>query len=470
MATTSSFIDSSVAVLTTLLSNGTDVTAYNRLVNGSTTTFNPLENGSATTKYDQLDNGIEATVAMLVVLMVIGVIGNIHVLAVFGLHFQKSSTYMTFVFSLAVINFLMCSIEIPFEILDLLYPYGLFSGSFCKVFRSSNAALSMSSVFLLLLIAIDRYKRVCHPLKIQWSLKKSRILIVTVISVATFLAIPVVFIFGPHTTEIAAGVHVQKCFFDDNVKGSLYPLMYLIVLQLVFVVSELVLVFSYLSIGLTIGKHVKKRAKMTQYQMKRSKSKRVSTENLNSLNSPSNNSDTDNVNSLSISVIDIKEKMEISGDPKVHDDHISKYDTPENKATQTTGGKNDFDDMMEKSDDGRNSCPAAQHEVKNNIKKKRASINSQAKKHTKVFFVVTLVFIIMYTPYLILGVFLALKENFRENMNDLELTFYRLAMRLVYVNDVINCFIYGVFDHRFKTSVFRFYKRLLSIFKRENKP
>ncbi|XP_061173009.1 dopamine receptor 2-like [Saccostrea echinata] len=472
MNTTFPRVNTSVAALTTLLSanstpNVTDATVYNQLVNGSITTNNPVENGSATAKYDQLVNGTGATVVMLVILMVIGVIGNIHVLAVFGLNFQKSSTYVTFVFSLAVINFLMCSIEIPFEILDLLYPYGLFSGSFCKVFRSSNAGLSMSSVFLLLLIAVDRYKRVCHPLKIQWSIKKSRILIVTVISVATFLAIPVIFVFGPHTTEIAAGVHVQKCFFDDNVKGSLYPLMYLVVLQLVAVVSELVLVFSYLSIGLAIRKHARKRAKMTQFQIKRSKIKKVCSENLNSLSNHSSLSDMDSVKTLSISIIDIKEKMEMSGDdPKEHDNEISKYDKQKSKTTQTPEADNDFSDVHDDEDNNRNSCSTTQSEVKNNIKKKRASINSQAKKHTKVFFVVTLVFIIMYTPYLILGVFLALKDKFRENMNDVELTFYRLAMRLVYVNDVINCFIYGVFDHRFKTCVFRFYKRLFSLFKR----
>ncbi|XP_062608299.1 vasopressin V1b receptor-like [Saccostrea cucullata] len=425
-------------------------------MNGTLSTLNKSASWSTTVLQEHgssnLTNGITATIVLLVILMVVGILGNIHVLVVFGLHFQKSSTYVTFVFALAVINFLMCSIEIPFEILDLLYPYGLFNAWLCKFFRSSNATLSMSSVFILLLISIDRYKRVCSPLKIQWSIKKSRILIAITVFGAFVLSVPVVFIFGLHTTEISSGELVQKCFFDDKVKGSMYPLLYLVFLQIATVVSIGILAFTYISIGLTIRKHARKRAKMTYYA-KDPKEKRLNIGNSKCCGNHSANLKTDIVNSGQVFVIGLNYRNQ-----KLTNDWVQKVSTSNTSVSDII--------ISVKNKIKTKSAEKGKQQGENDIFKRAVSTeHDQAKKNSKVFFLVTLVFIVMYTPYMILGVFLAVEEDFRENMNDVEITFYRLAMRFVYINDVVNCFIYGILDHRFKTCVFRFYKRIFTLCK-----
>lgn len=419
--------------------------------------------------YDSAMNGTDATVAMLAVLMAVGVVGNIHVLAVFGFQFKKSSTYVTFVLSLAIINFLMCSIEIPFEILDLLYPYGFLNQYLCKIFRTSNAFLWLSSVFILLLIAFDRYKRVCHPFKIQWSIKKARLLILIAVSGATILTLPVIFVFGPHTSEIANGTYAQKCFLDDNVKESVYPLLYLVFLQILTVVSMIILGFSYISIGLTIRKHAKWRKRVLQYKASQPKYTRVTSENFTGSKENFTNDSLKNSGCISVYTIGTKciKEMSSSRDKEQSDVQInSEAGKPRTEYENHNVGVPESWESKE-NDVSNDSNTVVSKEFKNHRKFDRMGINTQSKKNmrTKALFLITVVFIVMYTPYLILGVFLAVKKDFRDNMNDVEITLYRLAMRLVYVNDVINCFIYGIFDHRFKTHVYRFYSQLLSFFK-----
>lgn len=66
-----------------------------------------------------------------------------------------------------------------------------------------------------------------------------------------------------------------------------------------------------------------------------------------------------------------------------------------------------------------------------------------------ILFIIIVIFIVVFFFYFIFGVFLCLKENFKVNMIMIELSFYCLVMRFIFVNNVVNCFVYGIFDLRF---------------------
>ncbi|XP_061171833.1 neuromedin-B receptor-like [Saccostrea echinata] len=91
------------------------------------------------------------------------------------------------------------------------------------------------------------------------------------------------------------------------------------------------------------------------------------------------------------------------------------------------------------------------------IQKKRKVLLGNHRS-TVIMFIITSIFIFVFLPYLVLGVFLCLKENFKDNMNEVELSVYRLSMRLMFVNNIVNCFVYGIFDPRFKKVCKEFYK------------
>ena len=94
-------------------------------------------------------------VIFVAVLMVIGVLGNLHVLFVY-LFRTKSSNRRTFILVLVVIDMVTCTTGMPFIIFDLRNPLRFREAYVCKVFRFNNYLICTSSMFLLNVIAIDR--------------------------------------------------------------------------------------------------------------------------------------------------------------------------------------------------------------------------------------------------------------------------------------------------------------------------
>jgi hypothetical protein len=65
----------------------------------------------------------------------------------------------------------------------------------------------------------------------------------------------------------------------------------------------------------------------------------------------------------------------------------------------------------------------------------------------------------MFAPYLILNVVNSLDKEFKENLSNLQLTFYQIGVRLLLINNVSNPFVYGFTDERFKNGMKRAYCR-----------
>ena len=163
-------------------------------------------------------------------LSLIGIIGNIHVLALFPRSHQKPSTYTVFVITLSIIDLTTCLFHMPMEIFDLTRPYTFYSETGCKLFRFNNAFLLMSSALILVLIAFERYRRVCNPMKRQMTLTLSKKLCVVVIITSLVLTMPM-YLFTGHHIQILQGNGTNatgyKCFISDEASGKAYAYGYL---------------------------------------------------------------------------------------------------------------------------------------------------------------------------------------------------------------------------------------------------
>lgn len=71
-------------------------------------------------------------------------------------------------------------------------------------------------------------------------------------------------------------------------------------------------------------------------------------------------------------------------------------------------------------------------------------------RKTKVLFLITLLFILAYLPYVSIGVVLTLHRDFKENLSIHQEAIYRVAIRLPLINHVVNPVIYGFCDQAFK--------------------
>ena len=94
-------------------------------------------------------------VVFVTIIMVIGIIGNAHVLFVYTFR-MKPSNHRIFILSLGVLDMITCLVGMPFIIVDLRNPLTFTMISACKVLRFVNYFICISSALILTVIAIDR--------------------------------------------------------------------------------------------------------------------------------------------------------------------------------------------------------------------------------------------------------------------------------------------------------------------------
>ncbi|XP_014790998.1 neuropeptide Y receptor type 6 [Octopus bimaculoides] len=130
--------------------------------------------------------------SIIPVFLSVGLIGNIFVIYIYARQSQKSNVD-TFILVLAVNDLIGCIFGMPLEMAEL-YP-AIQSDGLCKLYKFIVFINSLMSSMILLVIAVERYRKICCPHGKQMTLKLRRILIflTTVISVA--LVLPVLFHF-----------------------------------------------------------------------------------------------------------------------------------------------------------------------------------------------------------------------------------------------------------------------------------
>ena len=131
----------------------------------------------------------------LVFLMIIGVFGNILVLYVYKFRFRRS-TSRVFILSLAAFDLITCLFGMPYHILDLTFPYTFVWSEVCKTLSFALTFTILGSIFVLDLIAIDRYRKICTPFEKQLSAVGTKIVCWVTVLISGFLAVPIIFIYG----------------------------------------------------------------------------------------------------------------------------------------------------------------------------------------------------------------------------------------------------------------------------------
>ena len=190
-------------------------------------------------------------------LMFIGVIGNIHVLHIYG-RFFKNSTYRNFVLTLSVIDFIGCSVSMPFEITDELLPYTFTNAPACKIFRYLNTFVAISCGLTLVLVATERYRKICRPYGKQLTETMSIYCIVAVMITSALLTSPALYIYGLKTIQFHEhGVNGTGCTWGDHAQGSNIGLVYFGTLVIVVIACMFTLSVLYSLVGIKLRAHTK---------------------------------------------------------------------------------------------------------------------------------------------------------------------------------------------------------------------
>ncbi|KAL4238073.1 Neuropeptide Y receptor [Mactra antiquata] len=165
-------------------------------------------------------------------LSLLGLIGNCVVIFVYNGKYPKCN-FKYFVLVLAGIDLGSCFILMPIEIYTLMHWFVFEHSWLCKTKSFLNVFTISASSSTLLLIAIDRFRKVCRPhgKQIQPSLAVK--LTVVVLTISTIPAVSDTIFWGIHTHDYrphGMNLTVKMCEKDDKFKDTIWPQLHVIIL------------------------------------------------------------------------------------------------------------------------------------------------------------------------------------------------------------------------------------------------
>ena len=168
-------------------------------------------------------------VVFVSLMMVLGLLGNAFV-CYFYTFKEKKSTNTFFIVVLSVYDLLTCFITMPTDIATLVLYYTFVDNVACKTLRFVNYVLIIASILTLVVIATDRYKRICCFARPQMGIPHAHRVSVIVIVLALLMALPSLFIYGsnrvPVVNNLSLDIYGHKCTTTKETAQRVYVWTY----------------------------------------------------------------------------------------------------------------------------------------------------------------------------------------------------------------------------------------------------
>ncbi|XP_076093462.1 putative G-protein coupled receptor 34 [Mytilus galloprovincialis] len=365
-------------------------------------------------------------VIFVTIIMIIGIIGNLHVLFIYTLR-MKPSNHRIFILSLAVLDMITCIVGMPFIIVDLRNPLTFTMVSACKVLRFVNYFICISSALILTVIAIDRYRKICVPLGKQISRRIAKVLILVCLGTSMVLSWPAPVLYG-HSSINTTNPNITgvRCFTEDQFKNTKFQAYFNAVLILVVFGVFGILLVMYSLIGRVISKHTTFKSSVPY----------------------ATSSDSS------------KSKITVSTDASSEDKPVFKGEYMTKNIKTANLKEKVMIDFPMASTDSSSSAGTNHTHVKPKTKTHEKSKFDRAKRTTFMFFLITAFFFISYFPHLTLKILAFVKTGFVSNMSFSGKVLYNTFVWCFFINNMSNCFVYGFCDTRFRTEVKKIYNTL----------
>jgi len=158
----------------------------------------------------------------LIMIISIGVIGNLHTIGIQLLRFKPSNHRILIVW-LATTDLMFCCIGTPYLMVTVRHSYTFTSKEACKFFNFLNFSLSCYSLLLVDLIAIDRYRKICRPTSQQLKVSSTKLACLILLMFAfVCVGVPSTITYGLTSVQtITPNLVGLRCTVDETLKSSL---------------------------------------------------------------------------------------------------------------------------------------------------------------------------------------------------------------------------------------------------------
>ncbi|KAL3864661.1 hypothetical protein ACJMK2_006325 [Sinanodonta woodiana] len=379
---------------------------------------------------------------------ILGVLGNILVLVVFFTSsYYKKNNFKVFVICIGLIDLITSVSLIPAEIVKHKNYFSFENVIACKVKCFFNIFASTSAALALLIVCIDRFRKVCQPLRKQISPSLAIKLCIVDVALAVFLSLPGGVMCGIEKNTMNSfddrtnNTVVYFCSVDPSYKGTTLRIIYKYMFLVLIVAVSFSMIIMYVFVGRGVCAYWRARPGLYSVRSVTSESESEALKSMADHNAVSRTASaaskvTQNTNVDSIS-LDGRNRQTL---------HLAKTSVKSNDSSSQSGSLRDRISSWGK---GQN--------LLRNISRQSSFGNRKFPYKTMIWFLLTLIFIITYIIYVILSMSFV-PENIVK-MSTGKFVFYSCIFRLYFINNIINPFVYAALDSRFRLAVLNLFRR-----------
>ncbi|KAK3578945.1 hypothetical protein CHS0354_035577 [Potamilus streckersoni] len=397
------------------------------------------------------------------VYMTVGLIGNSFAIYIYGFRWKKTKTRL-FVLFLAMMDMVNCAFNMPVEAAILMKPASFDNDILCKISRCVTFLVNNTSTLTLIGIAVDRFLLVYRPLK-NLTLSHQYVKIVCAVSLllGAALAWPAAIYYGTYSFNITLPNNIKfggtstftckTCLISDAYLHSVawqlgFPITLLSLLIVIFVILSVLYILigrkiymatrskqqSSPTIAMMVQSFVGKKPKGKSYQKKFNESEISEPEISPTTKICVRNSDETKL------VPDSGNRQEISTSAV-----NGKGSKTPNTSKRLLSRSSFRESIINRGDESGRPLSRRFSKVFNNA----------TRKNTIMMRMVTIAFMVSFTPFLVLVIIRVCYPkvlDFR-NLNYSSKIAYSVFLRSYFLNSVVNPFIYGFMNKQFRVMV-----------------
>ncbi|XP_063416802.1 cholecystokinin receptor-like [Mytilus trossulus] len=357
-------------------------------------------------------------IVILVIYIVLGTCGNVLVLLVYSFQMKEPSDERYFIPILAAFDLIATIYCGTYTIYQCLHQVTFTSNILCKTTQFFIGLTTFIPIFLLVIIAVQRYLKVCQPLKPALSLNVKRTALILTFVISLLFSLPLAFVYGSvpfqSTTYGITGSRCGKLKEGHRLARDLYAIA--VGILAVTLITTLIVLYSL--IGLKVFRQLK---------LNKRKSSRV----------------------------EFRSSMR-----KTYEDGAS--------GTETSGVTqnniiSDLDSQIPNSIKEQRLGNNHQTTLSQLVGSKRRQMNNRriTYKLSVMFFVITLVFLLSYFPKVMLLLIEGLNKDFWEKVSNIERPGLMFIYHMFIINNIVNPVIYAFMDVKFREEATVFFNRVI---------
>lgn len=377
----------------------------------------------------------------------IGVIGNANIIFFYFFRIKERGERY-FIPLLGIVDLLGCLFLASFSIMDNDYVFNFKNVAACKIVAFLQICIPAISAHTLLIISIQRYRLVCKPLCPKMTLRWKRVSFGIVCFVSVAYSAPVLATADIFSHEILYHNHnvtQRKCNF--SFKRSISMRNYFIFVLLIMVVNLVTTAGLYIPILKQLSSFFSKTVKYKKYN-----NKNVDLQLATSQEEKSSKLEIDNIE-MPASFNELQEtdlNFQFFSSPKAvgFNEHVQNA-VVEHVASCAGHTASNIDDNV-----------VSHKKPLGNNNKFKLKTGSAQKRISFMFFFLIVAYVLSYIPPLIILILIYTSDALEpKELTNTEMAVQTYLLQLVFLNHIVNPFIYGVFDTEFKKQLGKYFRR-----------